>query len=51
MKNNKESALKSKVSELRKDIISGDWVVIATGRAKRLDDYKKKARRFSGVRR
>ena len=26
-------------SELRQDIISGDWVVIATGRAKRPDDF------------
>lgn len=27
------------VSELRQDIVSGDWVVIATGRAKRPDDF------------
>jgi UDPglucose--hexose-1-phosphate uridylyltransferase len=27
------------VSELRQDIISGDWVVIATGRAKKPDDF------------
>ena len=26
-------------SELRQDLISGDWVVIATGRAKRPDDF------------
>lgn len=26
-------------SELRQDIVSGDWVVIATGRAKRPDDF------------
>lgn len=28
-------------SELRRDIVSGDWVVIATGRAKRPDDFLK----------
>jgi UDPglucose--hexose-1-phosphate uridylyltransferase len=28
-------------SELRQDIITGDWVVIATGRAKRPDDFAK----------
>ena len=27
------------VSELRQDIITGDWVVIATGRSKRPEDY------------
>ena len=26
-------------SELRQDIITGDWVVIATGRAKRPDEF------------
>ncbi|HEX8974709.1 MAG TPA: DUF4921 family protein [Patescibacteria group bacterium] len=30
---------KEAVSELRQDLISGDWVVIATGRAKRPDDF------------
>jgi UDPglucose--hexose-1-phosphate uridylyltransferase len=30
---------KETASELRQDIISGDWVVIATGRAKRPDDF------------
>ena len=29
-------------SQLRQDIVSGDWIVIATGRAKRPDDFKKK---------
>jgi UDPglucose--hexose-1-phosphate uridylyltransferase len=28
-------------SELRQDIVTGDWVVIATGRAKRPDEFKK----------
>lgn len=28
-------------SELRQDIVTGDWVVIATGRAKRPDDFVK----------
>ena len=27
------------ISELRQDIVSGDWVLIATGRAKRPDDF------------
>jgi len=29
------------ISELRRDLVSGDWVVIATGRAKRPDDFAK----------
>lgn len=29
------------ISELRQDIVSGDWVVIATGRAKRPQDFGK----------
>lgn len=29
-------------SQLRRDIISGDWVVIATGRAKRPDEFRRK---------
>ncbi len=33
----KEKAVQA--SELRQDIVSGDWVVIATGRAKRPDDF------------
>ena len=28
-------------SELRQDIVTGDWVVIATGRAKRPEDFAK----------
>lgn len=31
-------------SELRQDIITGDWVVIATGRAKRPDDFARRDR-------
>lgn len=35
-----ESKTKSKAaSELRQDLVSGDWVVIATGRAKRPDEF------------
>lgn len=34
-------------SELRQDIVTGDWVVIATGRAKRPDDFVK-PERFQG---
>lgn len=40
MKINKEKNKKNDIaSELRQDIVSGDWVVIATGRAKRPDDF------------
>ncbi len=31
------------ISELRQDIVSGDWIVIATGRAKRPHDFQKRA--------
>src|SRR3989344_5617703 len=31
--------LPNKYSELRQDIVSGDWVVVATGRAKRPNDF------------
>ena len=27
------------ISELRQDLVSGDWVVIATGRSKRPNDF------------
>lgn len=33
-------------SELRLDIVSGDWVVIATGRAKRPEMFKRERRKF-----
>ena len=36
-----EKARLSCVSELRQDLVSGDWVVIATGRAKRPEDFAK----------
>lgn len=32
------------ISELRQDIVSGDWVVIATGRAKRPHEFLKQSR-------
>lgn len=35
---------KSRISELRQDLVSGDWVVIATGRAKRPHDFLKQKR-------
>jgi UDPglucose--hexose-1-phosphate uridylyltransferase len=34
------AADQSSVSQLRQDIVTGDWVVIATGRGKRPDDFK-----------
>lgn len=37
---NKEKNKKQAISQLRQDIISGDWVVIAIGRGKRPDDFK-----------
>ncbi|MFZ5982215.1 MAG: galactose-1-phosphate uridylyltransferase [Patescibacteria group bacterium] len=35
---------KNKISELRQDLVTGDWVVIATGRAKRAEDFSKSKR-------
>src|SRR3989338_7940714 len=32
------------ISELRQDLVSGDWVVIATGRAKRPHEFSKAKR-------
>ncbi len=37
----KKSKNKNKHSELRQDIVTGDWVVIATGRARRPEDFSK----------
>lgn len=37
-KNKKEQT--KKPSQLRQDLVTGDWVVIATGRGKRPDDFK-----------
>lgn len=36
------------ISELRQDIVSGDWVVIATGRAKRPHEFLKQKSPFFG---
>jgi UDPglucose--hexose-1-phosphate uridylyltransferase len=33
---------KAQTSQLRQDLVTGDWVVIATGRAKRVQEYAKK---------
>lgn len=35
-----------KLTELRQDLVTGDWVVIATGRAKRLEDFAKLKRQI-----
>ena len=32
-------------SELRQDLVTGDWVVIATGRAKRAEDFTQNERK------
>ena len=32
-------------SSLRQDFISGDWVVVATGRAARPDEFKRKQKK------
>ncbi len=37
---NGKNSVKNTDSELRQDIVTGDWVVIATGRAKRPEDFK-----------
>jgi UDPglucose--hexose-1-phosphate uridylyltransferase len=42
MENKKQK--EENTSELRQDLISGDYVVIATGRAKRIDDFSKAER-------
>ena len=44
--NKRFSKTKPPVSELRRDIVSGDWVVIATGRGKRPDAFKSKPASF-----
>ena len=41
MTKNKNKTKPKAVSELRQDIITGDWVIIATGRAKRPEDFTK----------
>jgi UDPglucose--hexose-1-phosphate uridylyltransferase len=38
---NENKIKKTSHSELRQDIVTGDWVVIATGRAKRPEDFSK----------
>ena len=38
----KSKQKKASVSQLRQDTVTGDWVVIATGRGKRPDDFKEK---------
>jgi UDPglucose--hexose-1-phosphate uridylyltransferase len=35
----KEAKNKNKISELRQDLVTGDWVVIATGRARKPEDF------------
>ncbi len=40
---NKQKDIK-KQTELRQDLVTGDWVVIATGRAKRPEDFAKEKR-------
>ncbi|MBI2451400.1 MAG: DUF4931 domain-containing protein [Parcubacteria group bacterium] len=37
-----KNQIQKSVSELRQDLVSGDWVVIATGRAKRPNFFKEK---------
>ena len=39
-----EGSTQNKISELRQDLVTGDWVVIATGRAKRPEEYAKNKR-------
>lgn len=44
MSKENENTKNNPASELRQDLVSGDWVVIATGRAKRPDDFAKNER-------
>jgi len=44
MKNKDKKEIRPTISELRQDIVSGDWVVIATGRAKRPHEFLKQRR-------
>lgn len=46
MEENKNSAKRGKtqLTELRQDLVTGDWVVIATGRAKRPEEFASKRR-------
>jgi len=39
-----EKQTKNKISELRQDLVTGDWVVIATGRSKRPEEFAKQKR-------
>ena len=39
LKNTEKKTKKQLESELRQDLVTGDWVVIATGRARRPDDF------------
>jgi len=39
-----EEKNKNKISQLRQDLVTGDWVVIATGRAKKPEDFASAAR-------
>jgi UDPglucose--hexose-1-phosphate uridylyltransferase len=41
---NKKTIENNKLTELRQDLVTGDWVVIATGRAKRPEEYAKNKR-------
>ena len=39
---------RTSISELRRDIVSGDWVVIATGRARRPHEFRQEKRQAFG---
>lgn len=39
-----EKNIKNKLTELRQDLVTGDWVVIATGRAKRPEEFAEQKR-------
>ncbi|TSD02364.1 MAG: Galactose-1-phosphate uridylyltransferase [Parcubacteria group bacterium Athens0714_25] len=44
--NQEECEKNNDASELRQDLVTGDWVVIATGRAKRPEDFSKNIRQI-----
>lgn len=45
MADDKQKESKNKPSELRQDLVMGDWVVIATGRAKRPEEFALKEKK------
>ncbi|HLM84509.1 MAG TPA: galactose-1-phosphate uridylyltransferase, partial [Candidatus Bathyarchaeia archaeon] len=47
MEENKKTTEKNKISQLRQDLVTGDWVVIALGRGKRPGEFVKKRQPYA----